>query len=283
MCRLLGLTAGPRRTRATFWLLDAPDSLDEQSHRNPDGCGVAGFDPAGRVEMHKAPVAAWEDPDFGNAAQHMESSTFVAHVRHATTGARTYENTHPFAEGDVVFAHNGALGGLDLVEEQLGDYRRVVHGDTDSERMFALILKETAAADGNLTAGIAAAVRWLAGHVPVLSLNLIVVTPTGLWALRYPDANELYLLDRDPGGHHGDQHLHGAGQHGGIRVRSFDLRHHPAIVVASERIDENPAWQLLAVGELVHINHRLEMEHHTVIDHPPRHQLTLPGRAGPGD
>lgn len=275
MCRLFGLTAGDQRVKATFWLLDAPDSLDEQSHRNPDGCGVAGFDPSGHVELHKAPVAAWDDPDFGNAARSLTSTTFVAHVRHATTGVRSYENTHPFTDGDVAFAHNGALGNLNLVEEQLGEYRRVVHGDTDSERMFALIVKETAAHSGDLTAGIAAAVSWLASHVPVLSLNLIVVTPTDMWVLRYPLTNELYLLDRDSGGHRGDQHLHGVGQHGGIRIRSSDLRERRAIVAASEPIDENPAWQILASGELVHVNHRLEIDRHVVIDHPPRHLLSL--------
>ena len=30
MCRLFGLTAGRTRVRATFWLLDAPDSLEVQ-------------------------------------------------------------------------------------------------------------------------------------------------------------------------------------------------------------------------------------------------------------
>ena len=111
-------------------------------------------------------------------------------------------------------------------------------------------MKETAAHSGDLTAGIAAAVSWLASHVPVLSLNLIVVTPTDMWVLRYPLTNELYLLDRDFGGHRGDQHLHGVGQHGGIRIRSSDLRERRAIVAASEPIDENPAWQILASGEL---------------------------------
>ena len=277
MCRLFALSAGDCRVSATFWLLDAPDSLAEQSHRNPDGCGVAGFDPSGQVVLHKAPVAAWDDPDFGNTARRLTSSTFVGHVRHATTGARRYENTHPFAEGDVVFAHNGALGDLDQVEQQLGDYRRVVHGDTDSERLFALILKETTARHGDLTAGITAAARWLAEHVPVLSLNLIVVTPSDLWALRYPETNELYLLDRAPGGQPGDRHLHGVGQQGGIRVRSTDLRYQPAVVVASERIDENPAWQAMVPGELLHVNHALDIERQAILDHPPRHRLSLPG------
>jgi hypothetical protein len=93
MCRLFGLTAGYSLVRATFWLLDAPDSLEEQSHRNPDGCGVAGFDSLDRIELHKAPVAAWDDPVFGNMARDLTSSTFVAHVRHATTGDRRYKRT----------------------------------------------------------------------------------------------------------------------------------------------------------------------------------------------
>jgi glutamine amidotransferase len=38
MCRLFGLTAGTAWVNATFWLLDAPDSL--QSHRNADGAGL---------------------------------------------------------------------------------------------------------------------------------------------------------------------------------------------------------------------------------------------------
>ena len=43
MCRLFGLTAGKSRVKATFWLLDAPDSLQVQSHRNADGAGLGFF------------------------------------------------------------------------------------------------------------------------------------------------------------------------------------------------------------------------------------------------
>jgi len=39
MCRLFGLHAGSRPVHATFWLLDAPDSLAQQSRREPDGAG----------------------------------------------------------------------------------------------------------------------------------------------------------------------------------------------------------------------------------------------------
>ncbi len=52
MCRLFGLTAGAARVKATFWLLDAPDSLQVQSHRNVDGAGLGFFGPTGRLISH---------------------------------------------------------------------------------------------------------------------------------------------------------------------------------------------------------------------------------------
>lgn len=44
MCRLFGMSAGPEPVRATFWLLQAPDSLQQQSRREPDGAGIGTFD-----------------------------------------------------------------------------------------------------------------------------------------------------------------------------------------------------------------------------------------------
>ena len=81
MCRLFGLTAGAARVRATFWLLDAPDSLEVQSRRNADGSGIGFFDPAGTPVLDKQPEPAFEDEEFRHEARLAESATFVAHVR----------------------------------------------------------------------------------------------------------------------------------------------------------------------------------------------------------
>ena len=54
MCRLLGLNAGREPVSASFWLVDAPDSLEVQSHRNVDGSGIGFFDPAGRTGPRQA-------------------------------------------------------------------------------------------------------------------------------------------------------------------------------------------------------------------------------------
>ena len=64
MCRLFGLTAGTVRVKATFWLLDAPDSLQVQSHRNADGAGLGFFGPAGEPVLDKQPEPAFSDPQF---------------------------------------------------------------------------------------------------------------------------------------------------------------------------------------------------------------------------
>src|SRR5262249_37580101 len=52
MCRLFGMSAAPRRVRATFWLLDAADSLAVQSRREPDGVGLGVFDADGTPRVH---------------------------------------------------------------------------------------------------------------------------------------------------------------------------------------------------------------------------------------
>ena len=78
MCRLFGLHAGRRVVSATFWLLDAPDSLAAQSRRNPDGTGLGVFGPTGEPELRKQPIAAWDDRAFHCEAQEMTGTTFLA-------------------------------------------------------------------------------------------------------------------------------------------------------------------------------------------------------------
>jgi glutamine amidotransferase len=271
MCRLFGLSAAPHRVRATFWLLRAPDSLARQSRREPDGTGVGTFAPDGSPRLEKQPIAAYRDAEFAREARELESATFLAHIRYASTGGLTLRNTHPFEQRNRLFAHNGVVHGLDELESELGDYRRLVAGDTDSERLFALITERTDRHGGDVTAGIADAVGWVADHLPVLALNLILTTATDLWALRYPDTHGLFVLERPPVGRHLDQ----AGRAGTLRTRSSRLADLPAVVVASEPMDEDPRWRAIGSGELVHVDGLLRVRSTLVRDSPPRHRLSL--------
>jgi predicted glutamine amidotransferase len=282
MCRLFGLTAGPARIQATFWLLDAPDSLAVQSHRNADGSGIGYFGPAGEPVLDKQPEPAFSDQEFTHAAKQAESSAFVAHVRWASTGGRSVANTHPFAMAGRIMAHNGGLGDLPRLEERLGDYARLVLGDTDSERYFALITQQIDAHGGDVGAGIAAAAGWIAEHLPVSSLNAVVAAPGELWALRYPAAHALHVLERPAGSAAGFAAGRGSPAEG-LHVRSATSSFHvPAlaeaasVVVASEELDGETGWRMLAPGELVHVRPDLSVESEVVVTRPPTHLVPLP-------
>ena len=268
VCRLFGLTAGENRVSATFWLLDAPDSLEVQSHRNVDGAGLGYFGPDGEPVLDKQPEPAFRDQEFQRAARQAESTTFVAHVRWATAGGRTERNTHPFGMKGRVMAHNGGFGSLAQLEAELGPYADLVLGDTDSERYFALITKETDAHGGDVGAGIAAAASWIGRHLPVSSLNAIVAAPGELWALRYPDQHALHILERPEDG--GELHVRSATSSMHMPSRAA------SVVVASEELDGESGWRMLAPGELVHVRTDLGVESRIAVPEPPAHLVPLP-------
>ncbi len=274
MCRLFGMSGGRERVKATFWLLEAPDSLSRQSHREPDGTGLGTYAADGRPLVAKQPLAAFEDRAFAREARAVQSRTFVAHIRFASTGAVAAQNTHPFEQAERLFAHNGVIGDLPALERKLGAACSLVLGQTDSERYFALITSEIERT-GEIGAGIGSAVSWIADNLPVFALNFVLITESELWALRYPAVHELHVLERAAGGVSGSEHLHHISAQGTVRVHSAHLAQRPAVIVASERMDADPGWRALAGGELLHVDPELGVTITRLIDRPPAHQLTL--------
>jgi len=314
MCRLFGMTAGTKSASATFWLLDAPDSLEVQSRRNVDGSGIGFFEPSGLPVLDKAPEPGFRDEQFISAARQATSTTFVAHVRWATAGARTVLNTHPFAMQGRIMAHNGGFGELGRLDEQLGSYARLVLGDTDSERYFALITQQIDVHGGDVGAGIAAAARWIGARLPVSSLNTVVAAPGELWALRYPGQHALHIIERPAGDSEPAGMTGGDGEPAGLtggdgepagltagdgepaglsagaqqaspvglHVRSTmssvhapALRAAPTVLVASEELDGESGWRMLASGELVHVRPDLSVKSAVVIPEPPARLVPL--------
>lgn len=273
MCRLFGLHAGTDVCTATFWLLGAPDSLAEQSHRNPDGTGLGVFDERGQPQLDKQPMAAWEDAAFATEAHEMTGTTFIAHVRYATTGSLDVRNTHPFLQDGRIFAHNGVLEGLDVLDERLREVgtEALVLGDTDSERVFALVTASIRALDGDVTTGLADAMKWLAANVPVYAVNVLLSTATDMWALRYPETHELYVLDRS-----GDVPAQAPDfdmRTKRIHARSDHLCSRQSVVFATEPMDDDPRWRLLEPGELVHVDSALHVDRSLILPEAPAHLL----------
>jgi glutamine amidotransferase len=170
-----------------------------------------------------------------------------------------------------MFAHNGAFEGLDALDARLESMnaRDLVHGETDSERMFALITAETAARNGDVAAGVSAAVNWIADTLPVYALNFVLTTPTELWAFRYPEANELHLLDLDDNEAEAFERRTDR-----IHARSTELAGRACVTIASEVMDDNPGWRAIEPGSLVHVDADLTVTTTPVRTDPPAHALT---------
>jgi len=264
MCRLFAMNAGLNEVHVTYWLLDAPDSILAESHRNPDGTGIGWFDAHG-PHVAKQPKSAFDDPLFSQEAAAIDACTLVTHVRAATAGHDALQNTHPFEMDGLIVAHNGGFGDLDAVDAELGDWAQKVRGDTDSERYAALIAKY-AHDRGDVGAGFAAAANWLADNVPMYSLNAVVVSKGNLWALRYPDQRALHVAKRrlDP--------LSGGVWSGASDTASHTVvSDHPTdvVLVASERIDGSEDWRMLDPGELIHVGPDLQVGSTIAVDHAP--------------
>jgi predicted glutamine amidotransferase len=279
MCRLFGMSGGPHQVQATFWLLDAPTSLLALSETQPDGVGLGAFESDGTPWRYRKPVAANRSQTFIADAHEVSSRTFLAHIRHATAAEPTIENTHPFEQHGRLFAHNGVLGGLDELRARLGTHAALLEGSTDSELYFTLITKRIEEQGGDIAAGIAQAAREIAAEIPLYSLNMLLTTPTDVWALRYPDTNELWILERSIAALGGpDSSSDGFDQRslsGITRVFSGQLSILPATVIASQPMDSNPLWRLLEPGELVHVDPELRVSSTIAVPDPPAQMLEL--------
>src|SRR5215204_2663351 len=209
MCRLFGMLAAEPIT-AQFWLLGAPDSMLDQSHRNPDGTGLAHY--VGREPMlEKHPIAAHEDREFAAEARQVHSH--------------------------LVFAHIGTIDGLEDLPASLGFFL----GDTDSERYFALLHHHVGEAPDVLT-GIQKTLHWIEEHCTYTSLNFLLADGDSLYALRLPGTEDLFVRRLEAG-----EDLQGLSSYG-TRTEGRNLTE--AILFASERIDSASSWQELAPGTL---------------------------------
>ena len=141
MCELLGICVEQPVRLSLGW--DEFALHGSRRAGNPDGWGVAYF--AHRdVLLLREPGPAAESPMVKFLAAHAPPSRqIISHVRRATTGGRSLENTQPFvhrlAGRAHVFAHNGHVTDTALCDDN--PFLRPL-GETDSERLFALLLAD---------------------------------------------------------------------------------------------------------------------------------------------
>ncbi len=155
MCRLSGFRSAID-SAVHRSLVAAENAMSLQSQHHRDGWGVAFYvDRFPQVVRNDA--QALGDTLFREVSAVVSTRTFLAHIRQATAGSVRVLNCHPFQHGAWTFAHNGQVcgfsdpavrGRLDALIDPR--FRRYVLGDTDSERVFYVLLSRLARIVGDV-------------------------------------------------------------------------------------------------------------------------------------
>ena len=187
---------------------------------------------------------------------HIHTKNVVAHVRRATVGHISRENTHPFESNSWLLAHNGTIGAIEgvrprLLETMSAGHRNEIAGDTDSELIFHYLLSlREQLADKSLPYVVAkglSTIDDLSQQVDSgaeLALNIILTD--GRETITVRRGRTLWTTHRDAvhpcnvcGG---EKHTHDGNESG-----------YRALAVASEPVTDDELWNEVPEGTIIHI------------------------------
>jgi predicted glutamine amidotransferase len=192
MCRLLGYCSRRDASLEDLIGADGLEGFTGLCALHGDGWGMAWYEGAGPV-IRKSPARADSEPEFGKLAREPLGDLGLVHLRWATPGLGISElNSHPFQHGQYALAHNGAIHPQDRLPEMLPPkWERQLGGTTDSERYFLLIMSRLAANGGDMVAAIADAAADIDRRFEPNSLNAVLLTPDGLYAVSWYDRSRV--------------------------------------------------------------------------------------------
>jgi len=199
MCELFAMCS--RFPAAVDICLDELARHGGQTGPHRDGWGISYYAEDGAVQLYKeAEPASGSDWVHFIQEHHLRSTIVLSHIRRATQGGCSLNNTQPFRRelgGKChVFAHNGDLVNIEGHPEfKLGFHRPI--GETDSEYAFCALL-------GQLEQ------PWLStSGVPPLNQRLAIIARFARGLRRLGMASFIYS-DGDAVFVHGDRRRHSA-------------------------------------------------------------------------
>lgn len=186
----------------------APREMKE-AKLNADGFGFGWFAIDGHPATYTNPMPIWTDPNLAALGRELTTDLWLAYVRSATRRTDvSHANTQPFVSDDLIFTHNGYI---DQFGETLRHHIRhalttecekTIHGNTDSEYLFALLRQQLMHND-DLEVALPELFKLLAkwaGQVRLL-LNIVIATKDTIIATRHAingSSPSLYYSVSDP-------------------------------------------------------------------------------------
>jgi len=250
MCRLYGFRA-TELTKIECTLVHAQNALIVQSCKDRSGTshlhgwGLAAYQDR-KLHIERQAHAAIEAEGFRRAASRTYSDTVLAHVRRATVGRVALQNTHPFSHGPWAFVHNGTLPNFDslrprMIEMMTPDHRTAIHGETDSEHVFHLILSMYDAMPERslletLRLGLGQIITWCHETDPAARIGLNVLLTDGDRLVGSRWGRTLHYVER--------RGVHDCEICGFPHIRHDAQRSYRAVVIASEPISHEPRREL---------------------------------------
>jgi len=145
-----------------------------------DGWGIVVWQNGLPVYLGREPNDASKDPLFEEAVRIGEInklfSPLIGHLRKASVGLKTRENTHPFTMNEWAFAHNGTIRRLKL------------RYTTDSQWFFELLVSEMEKNGSDVVGAISANVKLVREVYPYSSTTFLMSDGRNFYA--YRDASE---------------------------------------------------------------------------------------------
>lgn len=118
---------------------------------NADGFGLGWYHPQKQdlPYTYRNTQPIWSDLNLGQITRYIETKCIVSYVRSATPGlAVDLSNCQPFTHENILFIHNGYINNFRntvyrSIRSTLNDsIYQAIHGTTDSEHIFALIINQ---------------------------------------------------------------------------------------------------------------------------------------------
>ena len=172
---------------------------------NGDGFGVGWYGIGNEPAQYRSTEPAWHDRNMKDLSKHIMSPTVFAHVRAASPGVSTVQQTncHPFRYGQWLWMHNGVLRGFSKIKRDLvlridPKYFISIEGTTDSEVFFYLAL--TFGLEEDTPTAVAKAVGFISKLATQngveFPVQMTVATTNGkdLWAFRYSSEHKSRTL-----------------------------------------------------------------------------------------